>query len=201
MEFSFRPIATWPREWTKKRRRAPFRAGYNHTLQLLDRELLHLGARNVVFQIALTADEIRLDGRPRSGAKPTHPGVIVAFETKHGTLTYPCDTYDRFEDNVRAIALSLEALRAVDRYGVTRGREQYAGFAALPPPFVTEPPMTLDRAKASLQAFADGLSLSPETLAEVYRRAVKATHPDRGGDAISFRAVQRAKEFLESTQW
>ena len=32
--------------------------------------------------------------------------------------------------NLRSIALGLKALRAVDRYGVSRRGEQYAGFRA-----------------------------------------------------------------------
>jgi hypothetical protein len=37
-----------------------------------------------------------------------------------------------WQANVRAIALALEALRAVDRYGVTKRGEQYQGWTALP---------------------------------------------------------------------
>jgi hypothetical protein len=36
-----------------------------------------------------------------------------------------------WRDNVRAIALGLEALRTVDRYGITHKAEQYTGVKAL----------------------------------------------------------------------
>jgi hypothetical protein len=196
MEFEFRPIKAWPREMTKNRKRAQFKAGYNPSLALLDNELLKLGASNVVFEIALTDADIRLDGRPRSGAKPSHPGVIVSFDTKHGRLSYPCDTFDRYEDNVRAIALSLEHLRAVDRYGVTKRGEQYAGWSQLPPPMVTEPPMTLEAAREIFKAVTGSVPMWA-TLNELYHKAVMKTHPDRGGDARSFRQVQRAKEVFD----
>jgi hypothetical protein len=34
--------------------------------------------------------------------------------------------------NSRSIGLELEALRAIDRYGITKQGEQYVGFKALP---------------------------------------------------------------------
>lgn len=37
---------------------------------------------------------------------------------------------------------------------------------------------------------------TPAELAEAYRRRVRLTHPDVGGDAIAFRSVQRAYEIL-----
>lgn len=49
-------------------------------------------------------------------------------------LSYPCDSCDNWQHNVRSIALALQALRAVDRYGVTRRAEQYRGWGKLPAP-------------------------------------------------------------------
>ncbi len=49
-------------------------------------------------------------------------------------LVYATDACEFWQHNVRSIALGLEALRAVDRYGISRRGEQYAGFrAALTP--------------------------------------------------------------------
>jgi len=45
----------------------------------------------------------------------------------------PCDSFKDWEANLRAIALSLERLRAADRYGVTtEEKEQYIGWLRLP---------------------------------------------------------------------
>jgi len=119
MEVRFRPISTWPVAATARRKRARFRAGYSDTLQLLDRELRFLRAH----RLALAEDDIRLDGMPRSQAKPSHPGVVLSFDSAYGPLSYPCDTFAQWEDNLRAIALGLEHLRAVDRFGVTKRGE------------------------------------------------------------------------------
>src|SRR5690606_24676973 len=64
-------------------------------------------------------------------AKAAHPGVILSFDSKVGHLSYPCDTFTSWQDNLRAVALALEALRKLDRYGVTKRGEQYRGFLAI----------------------------------------------------------------------
>lgn len=193
MEFTYRPLTAWPGALTAKRQRAKFRAGYKDTLALLDRELRHLGARQVVLQVALTEDQIRLDGRPRAGASPSHPGIVLSFESKHGPLSYPCDRFTEWEDNLRAVALSLEALRAVDRYGVTRRAEQYRGWQALPPPAGRR----LDvQSAVRLLARLSGLEVRADNLAEAYRAAALKAHPDRGGDAETFALLQEARDVL-----
>jgi len=201
MDYQFRPILTWPGKPHASRRNAKFRADYNDTLGVLDRELRHLGARQVVIQLALQPGDIRLDGRPRAGSKPSHPGVILSFESKHGPLSYPCDTYGDWEDNLRAIALALEHLRAVDRYGVTKRGEQYKGWTALPPPAANGAPTTVIEA---LTVLADAIKrterVSRENWPDIYRKAAMATHPDRGGTAEAFKRVQDTKEFLEKLQ-
>lgn len=197
MDLTFRPIGIWPGKLSTKRKRSTFRVGYTATLTLLDSELHHLSARNVVLQVALTEEDIRLDGRPRAGSKSSHPGVILAFDSKHGPLKYPCDTFERWEDNVRAIALSLENLRAVDRYGVTRRGEQYSGWTALPAP--TNGAMDKEQALSFIRRTIGAASARPtskDDLDSMYRHAAMATHPDRGGNPDDFKRLQQAKEAL-----
>lgn len=198
MEYEFRPIVNWPGKPTPRRKRAQFKAGYSATLELLETELRMLAARQVVIQLALSDRDIRVDGRPRAGSRPSHPGVILSFQSKHGPLSYPCDTYEDWEDNLRAIALALEHLRAVDRYGVTKRGEQYKGWTQLPPPAVNGTPTTVIEA---LTVLADAIKrterVSRENWPDIYRKAAMATHPDRGGTAEAFKRVQDAKEFLE----
>lgn len=132
----FVPLKSWPGERTpaSRRQKAQFRATYAKTLELLEAELVHLRAKEIVIQAPFRLDQIRNDGWPRSSAAPNDVGVILSFETRTGPLAFPCDRFQTFDDNMRAIALSLQALRAVDRYGVTRKAEQYTGWKKLPPP-------------------------------------------------------------------
>lgn len=219
MDFKFAPITVWPQEFTKPRKYAQFRASYSDTLKLLNAELERVYARNVVIQLALNPRDIRLDGKPRADARPVaHPGVILSFEKffpngkknekgqplgNYKPLSFPCDTYDDWHDNVRAIALSLEALRAIDRYGVTRRFEQYAGFAPQleAPAGDGESFSTREAAAAFLAQFCDEftpavIASSPAMAERAYRAAVRKVHPDAGGDPADFRRARSAYELL-----
>lgn len=132
---TLRPIASWPHDYTLDRRSSPFSSSLTTTLDTLGRELRHLGTgrRNAesVLQIAMREQDFRIDGLPRANATPQHPGVILNIESRHGTLSYPCDTFTRWQDNLRAITLGLEALRRVERYGITQTGQQYRGWHAI----------------------------------------------------------------------
>jgi hypothetical protein len=109
MDFTFRPIQRWPKDFTKPglRKRAPFGIGYDKTFRHLEREIKLAGGRHAIVQLAVSESEIRLDGRPRASASPTHPGVIVTFETKGGTLNFPCDAFTDWVGNLRAIVMAF----------------------------------------------------------------------------------------------
>lgn len=200
---ALRPIEQWPGKPTSIRQRSNFSAPWRSTLDLLDRELHYLGKSNrnapTILQIAMREQDFRIDGLPRANAKPTHPGVILSIESKHGPLSYPCDRFDRWQDNLRAIALSLEALRKVDRYGVTRNAEQYTGFKA-----IESPSMSAAAAEVYLLSFdpdevtdRNGRAVNIE---RVYRVARGKAHPDRlGGSREAWDRVERAGAVLRAT--
>lgn len=203
-ELKVRPISNWP--WPRRggQKRAPFKANWQRTVQDLDRELHHLGASYCILEIAVQEDEIRLDGWIRAGARPSNPGVIVSCETKHGPMRYPCDTYSDWQANVRAIVLSLAALRAVDRYGVTGRGEQYKGFRALPePPPAANGKMTREEAAQFMGqhgGYTSSVILGSENVRiDAYRRSAMKLHPDNKttGDEELFKKLQKAKKALE----
>lgn len=187
MGVAFRPIDQWPGEQTKYRRTAQFSASLGATMDLLARELGALNARLVVVQIAMEEADFRIDGIPYANARASHPGVVIAFESKHGPLKFAVDTFTTWEDNLRAIALGMEALRKVDRYGVTKRGEQYTGWKALP--------MSTDAADSILTR-EQARDYIEDRYGGSLRRALMETHPDRGGDPDEFRKVVRAKELI-----
>lgn len=201
---TFRPIHLWPRPETKRRRRSVFKSPYSKTLDLLFREIEYLGGRNIVIQIDVQERELRLDGWPRSDARPTSPRVLVSLESKHGPLAYPCDRFDRWQDNLRAIALALEALRKVDRYGVTTHGEQYTGWRALPAPVNGEGFESVGEAAEFIAEHCDSDPLDIgsrfNVLRVAYRGAALRLHPDHNdGDDGPFKKLQKAYELIEAT--
>lgn len=198
---TFRPLPVWPHPETgryARRSSSTFRATWSDTLDLLDRELRHLNASGVLIAAGFREQDLRIDGWPRADARaPGHPGVEVSFDTnRHGRLVYATDVCTRWEHNIRSIALGLEALRAVDRYGVTRRGEQYAGWREL----TSEASMvvqvtSVSQARRILEEIA-GSGLGVET-ATLVRLALKKAHPDAGGTADAVALVMRCREVLE----
>ena len=199
MEYQFRPIEQWPGKRTRAPKRSQFSAGWSKTLELLERELSHLRARNIVIQADCDESQIRLDGMLRASARMNSQGIILSFDSSHGPLSYPCDRFDRWQDNVRAIALALEALRTVDRYGVTRNAEQYKGWAKLPPPPASSFDIeTVDQARSEILKACglDSVIWSDPWQSNAIRLAKRKTHPDHGGDSTEFKRVCRAEELI-----
>lgn len=199
------PIGEWPAAFTRDRQVSKFSAGLTDTLRLLDREIFHLvdtraQQDSAELLVAIPAGAFRIDGRPYANAKAEHPGVIFSIDSRHGHLSYPCDTFTRWEDNLRAIAKALEALRMVDRYGVTKRGEQYRGFLAIEATAASAGFANTDDALRYLGKFT-GLGLAEMKLIEgaagrALRRAQRDTHPDHGGDAASFQRVSLAEAKL-----
>lgn len=181
MRYEIRPLGTWTDPVTTDRPYCRFRAPWAKTLDLLGKETLMLGAPLVVLQVDVTEGDLRRDGMLRANAKVRFPGVRVSFESIYGPLTYATDRYGDWQDNIRAIALSLEALRAVDRYGVNKRGEQYTGWLALE----AAGSKTTEQQARDLIASYGGLAA-----------ALKATHPDLGGSAEDFHKVDAARKLL-----
>jgi hypothetical protein len=141
LRYTTRPLSD--RGWVgqQKRETSRFTAGWTDTLDLLEREYTMLKGTDLVIEVDVPESGIRNDGLLRSDARTSTPAVVVAFESMHGPLLYRCDRYnalpwkpgmrDLWQHNVRAVALTLEALRAVDRYGASESGEQYRGYKAI----------------------------------------------------------------------
>ncbi|MBJ7383082.1 MAG: molecular chaperone DnaJ [Mycolicibacterium sp.] len=207
---TLRPLERWPRDEPSGRPRSQFSAGWSDTIGILMTELRQLGPSPrsggawaessyppSVLQVAIREKDFRNDGMPRANAVPTHPGVILNIESTKGPLSFPCDKFDRWTDNLRAIALGLRALRSVDRYGITPGDEQYTGWKSLPAPPSPNRKMSADEAAALLREIAgapDGQGLDIGTLTQLHRRARAVAHPDRhdGDHTLAYRVAEAA---------
>jgi hypothetical protein len=183
---------------------SPFRGPWGSTLALATYELNCLGARQAVLEVQLAAGEsdLRLDGGIRANARMLTPRVRVSFESRYGPLSYATGRFSDWQSNVRAVVLSLEALRKVDRYGVSRRGEQYTGWRAIEAGPAGA--MTVEQA-AKLLAGEAGLNQVPEELVEqpsyvkaAYRATARRLHPDVGGtDPALWQQIREAKAVLD----
>lgn len=189
MRLTIRPLADWRGERTPassrkhhnftrstggwKRQDIP----WSETLVLLDRELVALGAESVVLQIDVRESDLRLDGHLRATANPADPAVRVLFDSRHGQLTYQCDRFATWQDNARAIALGLEALRKVERYGITEHGEQYKGWLQLEAGPASVSPREVFAAVIGGVDAAD----ASRTDSSLWHQARSVAHPDRNG--------------------
>ncbi len=220
LDYKFQPLeGSFPRDLTpdSKRDSSPFGKTWTQVQEILERELRMLSYRtgSVILQTAHSPWDVRKDGKLRSEVrKPEHPGVVLKFdvynevEKKYELLSFECDQFADWKSNVRAIADALEALRKVNRYGVSGGGKtdaHYEGYKALPS---GETGLTDDLVSdVVLAAYLEthsGLRVkdilaSKEIFKRAYKRAAAKLHPDnkQTGDTKAFLHLQKITELLE----
>lgn len=201
-----------------------FTVTWTACLDLLYRELDLLDATDLVIECDVREQDLRLDGTLRANAKAASPAVRLAFDSNVGPLTYATDEFHRpswrrggmqedWQHNVYAIAKSLEALRLVDRYGVSKRGQQYTGWKALPGATAMpagEATMTRSEALATIarlsaespghyahdhdmRRYAD----HPDEIRNDWKKARALTHPDHNaGDHTKAYRVDEAARVL-----
>jgi hypothetical protein len=165
-------LAAWPYEG-QTRIPSRFRTTWSRSLDKLEDEIRAVGGSDVLIGIVVADDQLRMDGTPRPNFKVLHPGAEVSFTDESARrLTFHTDRYPHLHDNLHAIASGMEALRAVERHGIASTGQQYAGFQQL---------------GAGTDLIGRGRQLVE--LHGTLTKALKATHPDTGGNAADFAAV------------
>jgi hypothetical protein len=153
----------------------------------LGNELDRMGARNVVLS---SNYELRLDGLPRGNqARPDDTGVAVYFTLKGVQKVMACDMHVRAEENMRSIALALDAMRALERHGGGVMMERaFEGFTALPAPGAK-------RNWREVLGFEPNAAVYEAAIDAKYRDLAKMHHPDRpGGSHDAMAELSRARD-------
>ena len=150
-------------------------------LAALDAEILRVDGYGVEIGAVMLADNITLAGALRSRRGFLATGIEVSFDSPiGGRLSFHTNAFRHLAANAYAIARGLESLRLLDRYGITQGGQQYAGWLALPAGDVVDP----DRGRR-LAEEAGGL-----------KAALKRAHPDQGGNERDLADVMAYKAAL-----
>jgi hypothetical protein len=109
MDYRFRPIPRWPHRPTapyQRRSRSTFKAGWQNTLDLLDREVRLLDGQHVLIGGGWSEGHLRQDGMLRANAPaPQHPEAQRDFTRDRGCLV--CGTRQTVVDPAHVIDRSV----------------------------------------------------------------------------------------------
>lgn len=121
-----------PRTERQKREHSRFKTTVDRARRELIDEIQRLGGKRPIIS---TNQKLRLDGYPYAGMRePDDNGVAVYFMLDDKSRVFACDRYRSMADNLRAITLTIEALRGISRWGTGDMMNQaFSGFVALPP--------------------------------------------------------------------
>ena len=181
------PLA-WPVGWERtpshRRESGAFKVSLAKARDGLLAEIGRMGGRHIVVSSNM---QLRQDGMPYAQQRAIDDkGIAVYFERKGKPMCFACDRYTSLEANMRAIELTIAALRGITRWGASDMLERaFTGFTALP-------------GAGSSEHWSDVLGLSEtagrDEIESAYRRLRSQHHPDRGGDAEQFHRITKAYE-------
>lgn len=189
----------WPEGWkrTNKPQLSRFGKGIYHKPSIAtgkDKilgEVRRLGGKNVVISTNL---KLKLDGLPYSNqSEPEDRGVAVYF-TKNingvdEQMCIACDSFNKIGCNLYAIGSSVEAMRAMERWGCSEMLNRaFTGFKALPQ-------HTTPNVKLWFEVLECGETAARDIVYSCFKTLVKKYHPDKPeSDINKFHEVQEAWE-------
>lgn len=179
-----------PRTSRYDRKAGPSQMPGGRVRQLLTKELKMMEVDQIVISTNVAT---RRDGLPYAGQRePEDPGVVLYFTRKGSDIAISCDRWRTVDANLRAIGLTVEAIRGMERWGTEEMIDRaFTGFKALPSAIVTPPPS--DRVKRPWWVvLGTTQDADAPTVKQAYRRAQATAHPDAGGSNYDFQEVQAA---------
>lgn len=181
---------TWPVDYPRTKKTIRSRFSNKLTIastrdRLLD-ELRMLKTSGVIIS---TNIPLRKDGLMYSNFRTDDCGVAVYFEyAKHPTVLC-CDKWDRLQDNLHAIERTVNAMRQLERDGVSDMlKRAFVGFKAIPENCGTASPAWWMVLMVDSNAGKDEINTA-------YRKLCKQYHPDYNNDnSEQFLIIQKAYE-------
>jgi len=171
---------TWPHGWPRtdgwRRKESRYEVTFTAARDGVLRSVRLLGGRHPVLS---TNVPLRRDGIPLAGQRePNDVGVAVYWtDGKNRPRVIACDVWKNVRDNVRAIGLALEGLRAVERAGASTILERaFTGFAALP-----AAAGSTTRPWRTVLCYQEHEPVTREKIEATFRALAKIRHPDVAG--------------------
>jgi hypothetical protein len=174
----------WPRTEVARKENGKFKQSLAGALNNLKVECERLGGKNLILSSNYTLGNER----------PAESGVVAYFDLDSSQIAIPCDRWKLVEHNVQAIALTIEAMRGMERWGAKHMiKAMFTGFKALPQKATGINPMEalgLDPAKQYSEA----------DITAAFRQRSKLEHPDMAtGSHEKFAALREAHDLAMAT--
>lgn len=177
----------YPLQWLPQQPRIkrPARARFGkHSLSsagyIIENELRLLGAKNCIISTNL---QTKINGGFYANQKVEDAGIVIYFDLNGSGKAMACDRWDRPEDNLWALNLSISAIRGLERWGGSEFLDGlFTGFKALPSPE--------DATIMTQQYFSDVTNY--EYLQLKFKKLARELHPDsENGNADKFQDMMK----------
>ena len=132
-------MEAYPLDWpvgyvrTENRIRSSFKQSMEGAQTFLREEIRRLGATDLIIS---TNIPVRRDGGLYTDYMNKilpDPGVAIFFRHKGDPITMCCDQYVRVWENIYALGKGIEAIRGMERWGVSEFLQRaFTGFKSLP---------------------------------------------------------------------
>lgn len=156
----------WPFGWprTEVRESGKFNTELSGALRNVNRQIELMGGKGIILSSNYT---LGVDN-------PKDPGVVAYFAWDGVHLAIPCDRWSRLAASLQAIALTIEAMRGLERWGAKHMiKAMFTGFKQLPS----------SNRKPWWEVLGCLETDRPEPVRNCYRQQAKLHHPDTGGVA------------------
>jgi hypothetical protein len=170
----------WPVGYkrTQQRKYSQFKVTMDKAQKFLRAEISRMGVTNLVVS---TNIPVRQDGGLYAdwmNRKIDDPGVAIYFKYKNKEVSMCCDQYEKVWENVYALGKGIEALRGMERWGVSDFLDRaFTGFTALPP--------AVSINQKSIWEILGFKSISSEqAVRDHYIMIAKERHPDAAGGSV-----------------
>lgn len=175
----------WPEGWkrTLNPELSRFKTGFGAARVKLSAEIQRMGGTGVIIS---TNVPLRNDGMPRASApEPRDAGVAVYFRYKGKDMVFACDKFRYSRENIYAIAMTIDALRGIERWGASDMMERaFSGFKALESSTGREWWQVLNVSQNS----------SKEIIDASFRVMLRKCHPDAGGSHEAMTELNQARD-------
>lgn len=185
-------IEAFPLQWPAGYKRTPpgkrifsrFEQKPEKAQDFLRLEIQRMNAKDLIISSNVLT---RSDGyiySDQANSKIEDPGVAIYFKWNGKDISMCCDQYLKPWENLYALAKGIEALRGMERWGVSDFLERaFTGFKALPETIIGISCWQL----LNLQPTKD-----KKLIEETYKALAWKAHPDRGGSNKQFSQLRTA---------